>query len=107
MSTPASSGGEVAPLHVNAASLSTFSGMHTDEDFNTTEAREDAQRQADEGGEEVDEIVQELPIVLSQTLAQTLYLMQSPLRSDHTDRQQTTRNGETDRDSAWPLCSCA
>jgi hypothetical protein len=63
-----------------AASLSTFAGMHTREDYSAAEAAEEDRRHADEIGDQEDEIVQELPIVLSQTLARTLYLMQSPLR---------------------------
>ena len=58
------------------ASFSTFAGMHTNEDWSTKQAR------SHDGTEEEDEIVQELPIVLSQELASTLYLMQSPLRSE-------------------------
>jgi hypothetical protein len=68
-----------------AASLATFGGMQTEEDFTAEEARQFERDEAEENGEEVDEIVQELPIVLSQQLAQTLYLMQSPLRYVDTD----------------------
>ncbi len=56
--------------------FSTFSGMHTNEDLSQSAA-------AVANGEEDDEIVQEIPIVLSQELAHTLYLMQSPLRPPH------------------------
>lgn len=68
------------------ASFSTFAGMHTNEDWSTTQAR------SHDGTEEEDEIVQELPIVLSQELASTLYLMQSPLRSDDRDRKGLARD---------------
>ena len=58
--------------------------MQTREDWSTSEARQAERHQANQRGEEEDTIVQELPIVLSQQLAQTLYLMQSPLRSEAT-----------------------
>lgn len=66
-------------------SFATFAGMHTNEDWSSEEAR--AVAAAAPGGDE-DEIVQELPIVLNQELAHTLYLMQSPLRSDGARTEQ-------------------
>lgn len=62
-----------------AASYATFAGMQTNEDLSSSAAAQAAK----EAGEE-DEIVQEIPIVISQELAHTLYLMQSPLRSVQT-----------------------
>jgi hypothetical protein len=64
-----------AAAAATAASFATFDGMQTNEDLSSAQAAQVAR----EAGEE-DEIVQEIPIVLSQELAHTLYLMQSPLR---------------------------
>jgi hypothetical protein len=74
--SPSSSSSSPSPQSdVSAsASMSTFSGMMTNEDLSSETI---AMMENDED----DCIIQELPIVLSQQLAQTLYLMQSPLRS--------------------------
>lgn len=67
---------------VSSASMSTFGGMYTEDDLSTIEARQRREEEAEEKGEEVDEIVQELPIYLSHpNEGQILYQVQSPLRS--------------------------
>lgn len=81
----------MSAAHPNsAASFSTFAGMHTNEDWSSQQAKGRSRGDSSGGAsaaagslEEEDEIVQELPIVLNQELAHTLYLMQSPLRPPH------------------------
>lgn len=84
--------------------------MQTNDDWTSREASEHERREAEENGEEVDEIVQELPIVLSQTLAQTLYLMQSPLRSEAQPASRRTKpqaKRKEERRANDQVCVCA
>lgn len=83
----------MSAAHPNsAASFSTFAGMHTNEDWSSQQANGRSRGDSSSSGgasgaaaslDDEDEIVQELPIVLNQELAHTLYLMQSPLRPPH------------------------